>query len=169
LAIEAGWGRDPEAWSNPTQLTAASSTWSHKNSPLPSPQPSGSSFVDPWAADSRRPSNIPKPPKTHALWDSPIITQSSTPYQHAKGSFHDSPVEFVYSVVNRGRFLLNIKVELKNGRTQELSLYEYDDPTRLATEFCQFWNMNSYKASLVRLLSIKRAGALRSRGPVGRK
>jgi hypothetical protein len=103
------WGQDPEAWNNPTQLTAHSSTWSQKE------------FVDPWA--TAKPAGPPKDPKwspdrrqTYSGWSS-HKKQPSVSLKAQEGTFE-------FSQSNRGKLMVKLKVETKAGGHQELSVHE---------------------------------------------
>ncbi|KAJ3085196.1 SCF ubiquitin ligase complex subunit [Quaeritorhiza haematococci] len=71
---------------------------------------------------------------------------------------------FVYSQMNRGRMLLKLKIETKNGGHQTLAVHELDDPHQLAAEFCAYWDMAAFREPLVRLISVRKTNALRQRG-----
>ncbi|KAJ3030473.1 UNVERIFIED_CONTAM: hypothetical protein HDU68_008889 [Siphonaria sp. JEL0065] len=71
---------------------------------------------------------------------------------------------FVYSVQNRGRLLLKLKIETKIGGEQMLAVHEYDDPQQLATEFVNFWELQAFKDPLVRLIAVRKTNVLRNRG-----
>ncbi|KAI8813548.1 hypothetical protein BJ742DRAFT_767129 [Cladochytrium replicatum] len=71
---------------------------------------------------------------------------------------------FVFSNTKRGRMLLKLKIETKNGGHQTLAVHELDDPQQLATEFCAFWDMADFREPLNRLISVRKTNALRQRG-----
>ncbi|KAJ3388864.1 hypothetical protein HDU84_009371 [Entophlyctis sp. JEL0112] len=71
---------------------------------------------------------------------------------------------FVYSVQNRGRLLLKLKIETKIGGEQMLAVHEYDDPQQLATEFVNYWELQAFKDPLVRLIAVRKTNVLRNRG-----
>ncbi|KAJ3257692.1 hypothetical protein HK103_004319 [Boothiomyces macroporosus] len=157
-----GWGADPQVWNNPTQLTANSSTWSTRNSVQLPP----SNFVDPWSVNTQEVNK-----RSSLSWQKPVHTPA-TPTQDSltsvygwKQSAQDpAPIEgFQYSGTNRGRMLIKLKIETRTGGHQTLVIHEYDDPTKLAAEFCTYWNMNDFKAPLVRLITIRKNNALRSK------
>jgi hypothetical protein len=104
------WGQDPEAWNNPTQLTAHSSTWSQKD------------FVDPWATTTKT-AEPPKEPK----W-SPDRRQTYNGWSNNRKqpsvSLKTQEGEFKFSQTNRGKLLVKLKVETKSGGHQELSVHE---------------------------------------------
>ncbi|KAI8898834.1 hypothetical protein BC833DRAFT_619974 [Globomyces pollinis-pini] len=152
------WGTDPKIWTNPTQLTANSSTWSNRNSI--SSNNSGR-FVDPWANPVT--TSAPATKVGYSM-------QSANPdIQHkVENGWGSTPTQpdqkvFQYSGTNRGRMLIKLKIETRTGGHQQLVIHEYDDPTKLATEFCAFWNMTDFKAPLVRLITIRKNNALRSK------
>ncbi|KAI9012923.1 hypothetical protein BC832DRAFT_613053 [Gaertneriomyces semiglobifer] len=70
------WGANPPIWTNPAQLTSASSTWSTQSSQqspsngsngMPS---TGGGFVDPWAASPR----APAAPQSPESWSVPPLS-----------------------------------------------------------------------------------------------
>ncbi|KAJ3074143.1 hypothetical protein HDU98_011992 [Podochytrium sp. JEL0797] len=74
---------------------------------------------------------------------------------------------FVYTVANRGRLLLKLKIETKIGGEQMLAVHEYDDPQQLATEFVNYWELQAFRDPLVRLIAVRKTNVLRNRGGVG--
>ncbi|KAI9339309.1 hypothetical protein BDR26DRAFT_862208 [Obelidium mucronatum] len=76
----------------------------------------------------------------------------------------DKTEGFLYSVANRGRLLLKLKIETKIGGEQMLAVHEYDDPQQLATEFVNFWELQAFKDPLVRLIAVRKTNVLRNRG-----
>jgi hypothetical protein len=118
VTTTAGWGKDPEHWVNPTQMTATSSTWTGKG-PIVAPVKGG--FVDPWAAPGSEPKRIRTPswqPKESDIKKAPI------PATNPWNAVPTPTGTFTFSGTNRGKVLLKLKVETKKGGHQDLIVHE---------------------------------------------
>ncbi|KAJ3284962.1 hypothetical protein HK104_009693, partial [Borealophlyctis nickersoniae] len=253
------WGANPQVWTNPAQLTSASSTWSTQPAPQPTSQfvdpwarPPNGSFApasnDPWAAPPQQPAQQAQPQYASAA---PAQQQWGAPPQHSNTGYgqpqqqlhhqpshpslrmaagagwsmpstattpppswdsqtqggHNTPPKspappsyfdrskaygigvrnggvagvgnghgvggmnggqgaggqdgFVFSNPRRGKMLLKLKIETRSGGHQTLAVHEFDDAVALATEFCTYWDMAAFREPLVRLISVRKANALR--------
>jgi hypothetical protein len=126
------WGNDPQIWTNPTQLTASSSTWSVKNTN----RLSKPSFVDPWAKQSShdgqsnprrsrtqswQPSSAnSRLQETNSNGDAKRWSSRSQPSNHAA----NSKPPFVFATKNRGPSIVKLKIETKDAGNQLLSVHE---------------------------------------------
>jgi Leucine Rich repeat len=79
---------------------------------------------------------------------------------HKSGTV-DADLPFIYSQDIRGRFLVNLKVEISKGIFKQLPLNEFDDPSKLAMEFCNFYNITQLSKALTRTLTMRKNAAIR--------
>ncbi|ORY51459.1 hypothetical protein BCR33DRAFT_455320 [Rhizoclosmatium globosum] len=111
---------------------------------------------------STPPGLLANPPGLGALQQQQQQQQRVSPPPATGGE--KSETGFVYSVQNRGRLLLKLKIETKIGGEQMLAVHEYDDPQQLATEFVNYWELQAFKDPLVRLIAVRKTNVLRNRG-----
>ncbi|KAJ1555311.1 SCF ubiquitin ligase complex subunit [Nowakowskiella sp. JEL0078] len=176
-SVSSAWNSQTQQFTDPwnrSQAQPAQDVWI-SNAPQQSPTWNGTS------SQSGRPTwqnqqYSPQQPNVSQSFGTPLVEKPNVNFDRRNLRPVESPAAvkkwnttseggFVFSSDKRGRMLLKLKIETKNGGHQTLAVHELDDPQLLATEFCSFWDMSAFRDPLVRLITVRKTNAIRLRQP----